>query len=206
MAKIRSLRWYDYGVIETLRSLLNDTDGCRGRGLEEVVAMRALLDRFEAQWLAGLNDVVVSGEAEAAAGVSTTDWLASKTRCTRPEARGRINVAKRLAATALIRDELADGELSLSQVEVLVRARTKRIAEYFDTHETFLVDMAKDLSVDQLAVLVSQWHAGRMLPPPTLMMRTSPLAVNCSSPRSAPPNGRCGAPSRPNRAKSSTKH
>ena len=128
------------------------------QGLDEIVAVRQLLDRFEAHWLTGLSELARTGETETVCGMSTTDWLATTTRCTRPEARAKINVAKRLAATTLIQHELADGELSLSQSTLLVRGRTKRTADYFDEHEPFLTATAKDLSADQLAVLIAQWH------------------------------------------------
>ena len=158
MANICSYLWYDGQVIGTLRSLLDRREGCRVEGLDEIVAVRQLLDRFEAQWLTGLSELAHSGETETVCGMSTTDWLATTTRCTRPEARAKLNVAKRLAATTLIQHELADGELSLSQATLLVRGRTKRTADYFDEHEPFLTATAKNLSADQLAVLIAQWH------------------------------------------------
>ena len=43
-----------------------------------------------------LHEVVVSGEAEVAVGVSITECLAEHTRRTRSEVRGWVNVAKRL--------------------------------------------------------------------------------------------------------------
>ena len=122
--------------------------------------MRGLLDQVEARWLAAVNEVVVSGEAEAeaAAGVSITDCLAEQTRRTRSEVRGWVNVAKRLDATSLIAERVADGRLSLGQALVLVRGRTKRTAAFFDEHEAFLVDTAGVLSTDQLQVFMSQWY------------------------------------------------
>ena len=152
-----SYSWYDCVVIESLRLLLADADGCGVRGLEEVVAVRGLLDQVEARWLAALNEVVVSGEAEAAAGVSITDCLAEQTRRTRSEVRGWVNVAKRLDATSLIAERVADGRLSLGQALGLVRGRTKRTAAFFDEHEAFLVDTAGALSADRLQVFMSQW-------------------------------------------------
>ncbi len=72
-------------MIETLRLPLDDPDGCRVRGLEEVAAVRGLLHRIEARWLSSLHKVVLSGEAEAAARMAVTDCLAEYTRRTRNE-------------------------------------------------------------------------------------------------------------------------
>ena len=105
-----------------------------------------------------LHEVVVSGEAEVAVGVSITECLAEHTRRTRSEVRGWVNVAKRLDATSLIAERVADGRLSLGQVLVLVRGRTKRTAAFFDEHEAFLVETAGGLSADQLQVFMSQWY------------------------------------------------
>ena len=145
-------------MVESLRSLLIDTAACQVRGLEEVVAVREMLDRIEAQWLAGLHDVVVSGEAESTTGMAITDCLAEHTRRTRRQSRSWISLSKRLAATHMVDDELAAGGLSLGQATMLMRGRTTRTAEFFDEQETFLVEIAKTLSPDQLDDFMNQWY------------------------------------------------
>ena len=80
-----------------------------------MIAVREMLDRVEAQWLAGLLEVVVSGEAESTTAMAVTDCLAEDTRRTRRQARSWIGLSKRLAATHLVDGELAAGGLSLGR-------------------------------------------------------------------------------------------
>ncbi len=145
-------------VVETLRALFDGDSDTRVIGLEELVEVRALIDRLEGRWLTGLVEAVRKGGVQAETGLSPTDFFADRCRRSRREARGWITSAQRLASTTLVGPRLADGTLSLSQAREFSRVRTKRTALLFDEHEAGLLAAGDKLPVDQLSTLMGQWY------------------------------------------------
>jgi hypothetical protein len=145
-------------VVEALRAAFDRESDTRVIGLEELVEVRALMDRLEAQWLSGLVEAVRKGGVQAETGLSPTDFFADRCRRSRREARGWVTTAQRLASTTLIGPRLADGTLSLSQAKEFSRVRTKRTALLFDEHEAGLLAAGAALPVDQLSTLMGQWY------------------------------------------------
>src|SRR4051794_17775902 len=82
-------------------------------GPEELLEVRRLLDRVEAEWFGALHECVSDGSLEAGSGLSSTEWLATELGRTSRDAHGMVRFASRLARTSLVADGLADGTLSL---------------------------------------------------------------------------------------------
>ena len=148
-------------LVDDLQTLVNtyvvDVESASSiGGLEDLVAMRAAIDRLEASWVLAVGAADARGDMEAA-GLNTTEWLATNCRRTMSEARSMLRFAKRLSSTDLVREAFVNGELSEKQVRIFVRGLTKKHAALFAEHEPMLVASAENLNVAQLQQLMAHW-------------------------------------------------
>jgi Domain of unknown function (DUF222) len=146
-------------LVDDLRALVEGGElGARIGGLEDVVEVRKLLDRFEGEWFAAVNECDVRGDAQVAASLSTGDYLARECGRTACDGRAMVTTAKRLRWAEKVGAGLCDGSLSLGQAHAFTRALSKRNISLFCEHEETLLDLAKNLSVDQLEKAMDHWR------------------------------------------------
>ena len=126
-------------------------------GLEDLVAMRAALDRLEASWILAVGAADARGDLDAGS-LNATEFLALHCRRSMREARSMLRFAKRLSYTDLVREGFVNGELSAAQAQVFVHGLTKKHAALFGEHEPMLVASAANLNLAQLEQLMAHWH------------------------------------------------
>ncbi len=146
-------------LVDDLRAVLESGElSARIGGLDDVVEVRQLLDRIEGQWFAAVHDSDVRGDAHATAALSTGDYLARECGLTTRDGRAMATMAKRLRWAESVGGGLRDGSVSLGQARSFTRALSKRNISLFCEHEDTLLDLAKDLSVDQLDKAMDHWR------------------------------------------------
>jgi Domain of unknown function (DUF222)/HNH endonuclease len=146
-------------LVDDLRALVEGGElGPRIGGLEDVVEVRRLLDRIEGEWFAALHECDVRGDSQAVAALSTGDYLARKCRRTAREGRELVTTAKRLRWAENVGAGLRAGSVSLGQAKAFTRELSKRNISLFAEHEDMLLDLADELSVDQLEQAMKHWR------------------------------------------------
>ncbi len=146
-------------LVDDLRAVLEGGElSARIGGLDDVVEARRLLDRIEGQWFAAVHESDGRGDAQAAAALSTGDYLARECGLTARDGRAMVMMAKRLRWAEGVGAGLRDGSVSLGQARSFTRALSKRNISLFCEHEAALLDVAKDLSVDQLDNAMDHWR------------------------------------------------
>jgi hypothetical protein len=130
---------------------------CAVGGLDDLAAMRGLLDRLEAAWVLAVGVADGRGDLDAG-GLNASEWLALNCRRSMGEARSVLRFAKRLSYTDEVREEFVNGGLSAQQAHIFVRGLTKKHVGLFAEHEPMLVASAENLNVAQLEQLMTHWH------------------------------------------------
>lgn len=87
---------------------------------------------------------------------SGAGWLAARTEQSRPAASGRIRLARALRAMPVVEAACASGRLGQAKAALLANAAT-HAPDTFAKHESFLVEQALGLRVDQCAKVLSFW-------------------------------------------------
>jgi hypothetical protein len=96
-----------------------------------------------------LGELDVRGTTDERFGHRTANWFATATGCPRAEARRRVQVGRRLARLELVRDALAEGEVSFEHTRVLSDLATPRNAEVVERLQSEFLDLAKVLPFER---------------------------------------------------------
>ena len=127
-------------------------------GLEDLVEIRRLMDRAEGFWQAELVECDKRGDAEVVSGLTTINYLARECGQSKRVSRATVTMAKRLHWAEGVGSGLRDGSLSFGQAQAFTKQLTKRTISLFVEHEAGLIDMAADLSVDDLETAMAHWR------------------------------------------------
>src|ERR671918_3180783 len=114
---------------------------------------------IEAERARCLVEVERRGVHAADGQLSAAAWLAHRHGMSQGAAAAHVQVARALVEMPRVADALAEGEISGSAVEALVRARDAA-PEAFAQEEKVLVDSAKTLSHRELRVALERWRDG----------------------------------------------
>lgn len=109
--------------------------------------------------MAALAVVQARGVHTADGAVSVAAWLRQRFGTAGAAAREQVRVASRLRSMPATTVALEAAEVGYGKVRLLAGARTERTAEAFDRDEGVLVDAARRLGCDDLAVVVAHWKA-----------------------------------------------
>jgi Domain of unknown function (DUF222) len=127
-------------------------------GLEDLVAIRRLVDRIEGAFAGELAECDKRGDAKAASGLTTSNYLARECGQSRQVSRALVMMAKRLTWAEKVGAGLRDGTLSLGQAQTITKQLTKRTASQFLDYEDGLIESAQMLSVDDFELVMAQWR------------------------------------------------
>jgi Domain of unknown function (DUF222)/HNH endonuclease len=145
--------------VDDLRSAIDGNgNGVMIAGLDDLVEIRRVMDRVEGYWQAEVVECDKRGDAEAASGLSTSNYLARECRQSKRVSRAAVTMAKRLHWAEGIGSGLRDGSLSFGQAQAFSKQLTKRTISLFVDHESWLLEMAEDLSVDNLETAMAYWR------------------------------------------------
>jgi hypothetical protein len=128
--------------------------GEQAQAVAEVAWLRSRLEGIEAAALGAFDaggEWALDGHRSAAAALSY------RCRLSRPEARRRVRLARRLRSASCVAAALGRGEVTSEQAGVLVAARRPEVAAEFDRDEAVLVAQAETLSFAELVTVVRYW-------------------------------------------------
>jgi Domain of unknown function (DUF222)/HNH endonuclease len=152
--------WYALLMfVDDLRAAVEGTGkGLRIAGLEDLVEIRRLMDRIEGGWCAELVECDKRNDAQAASGLTLSNYLARECRQSTKATRAAVLMAKRLSCTEGVAAGLRDGTVSFGQAQAFTKQLTKRTISLFAEIEAGLLDTAQHFSVDDLEDVMAQWR------------------------------------------------
>jgi hypothetical protein len=124
---------------------------------EDFVELSRAIELLETERLRRLAEIDRRGIAARDGYLSTSSWLAVTERLPHGEARAKVRLARALEEMPQARRSLDDGEVSLSAVEVLARAR-KVDPDAFFAAEGLLVEAARRHTIRDLARVCAFWR------------------------------------------------
>jgi len=121
-----------------------DVSGLSDDDLLELAPVLELARRaVDATLSSSLGELDARGTTDERFGHRTATWFANTVACPRAEAKRRVQVGRRLARLDLVREALAEGEVSFEHARVLSDLATPRNAEVVERLQAEFMDLAK---------------------------------------------------------------
>ena len=122
-------------------------------GLQELERAAGLIEAERARWVA---EIERRGTFAREGHLSVTSWVADRFRTGWSDASKRVRLARALEHMPATKEALAEGEVSRSAVDQMVRAFEASPEDFSRVEETF-VDTARALPVRDLRKAVGHW-------------------------------------------------